>query len=45
MKSTTSNGQSKIVPFLKDEAGIVTIRAHMHYVVSEYGVAYLFGKI
>lgn len=44
LSSTTSKGQSKIVPFLKEGAGVVTTRAHMHYVVTEYGVAYLFGK-
>lgn len=25
-------------------AGVVTSRAHVHYVVTEYGIAYLFGK-
>jgi acyl-CoA hydrolase len=44
LKSTTKEGYSKIVPFLKQGAGIVTTRAHVHYVVTEYGVAYLFGK-
>jgi acyl-CoA hydrolase len=44
LPSTTKNGESKIVPFLKDGAGVVTTRAHVHYVVTEYGVAYLFGK-
>ncbi|MCG2616304.1 hypothetical protein LZZ85_18540 [Terrimonas sp. NA20] len=29
---------------MKAGAGVVTTRAHMHYVVTEYGVAYLFGK-
>ena len=42
--STTKKGASKIVPFLKEGAGVVTTRAHVHYVVTEYGVAYLFGK-
>lgn len=42
--SVTAKGQSKIVPFLKQGAGVVTTRAHMHYVVTEYGVAYLYGK-
>ncbi len=42
--STTKKGTSKIVPHLKQGAGVVTTRAHMHYVVTEYGVAYLFGK-
>lgn len=41
--SQTSRGESKIVPFLKPGAGVVTTRAHVHYVVTEYGVAYLHG--
>lgn len=44
LASTTKSGQSKIVPFLKEGAGVVTTRAHIHYVVTEYGVANLFGK-
>jgi acyl-CoA hydrolase len=44
MKSVTKDGSSKIVPFLREGAGVVTTRAHVHYVVTEYGVAYLFGK-
>ncbi|TSA27136.1 MAG: acetyl-CoA hydrolase/transferase family protein [Ignavibacteriales bacterium] len=35
---------SKIVPILKPGAGVVTSRGDVHYVVTEYGVAYLFGK-
>lgn len=44
LKSVTGDGQSKIVPFLRQGAGVVTTRAHVHYVVTEFGVAYLFGK-
>ncbi len=44
LKSATKEGFSKIVPFLKQGAGVVTTRAHVHYVVTEYGIAYLFGK-
>ncbi|MBK9257061.1 MAG: acetyl-CoA hydrolase/transferase family protein [Saprospiraceae bacterium] len=44
LNSTANNGTSKIVPFLRPGAGVVTTRGHMHYVVTEYGVAYLFGK-
>lgn len=44
LTSTTRHGDSKIVPFLKQGAGVVTTRAHVHYVVTEYGVAYLYGK-
>lgn len=42
--STTLKGVSKIVPTLKVGAGVVTTRAHARYVVTEYGVAELFGK-
>jgi acyl-CoA hydrolase len=42
--SRTTKGISRITPFLKQGAGVVTTRAHVHYVVTEYGVAYLFGK-
>jgi acyl-CoA hydrolase len=42
--SRTAKGISRLVPTLKPGAGVVTTRAHMHYVVTEYGVAYLFGK-
>jgi acyl-CoA hydrolase len=42
--STTNKGESKIMPFLKQGSAVVTTRAHVHYVVTEYGVAYLFGK-
>ncbi|RWS25195.1 4-hydroxybutyrate coenzyme A transferase-like protein [Leptotrombidium deliense] len=42
--STTSKGESKIVPFLKPGASVTTTRAHVHYVVTEYGIAQLFGK-
>ncbi|MDX1686134.1 MAG: acetyl-CoA hydrolase/transferase C-terminal domain-containing protein [Saprospiraceae bacterium] len=44
MKSTTSSGQSKIVPYLTRGAGVVTTRAHVHYVVTEYGAVNLYGK-
>lgn len=35
---------SKIVPMLKQGAGVVTGRNHVHYVVTEFGVADLYGK-
>jgi acyl-CoA hydrolase len=35
---------SRVVPFLKEGAGVVTSRADVHYVVTEHGVANLFGK-
>ena len=44
MPSTTSKGISKISPFLKQGASVTTTRAHVHYVVTEYGVINLFGK-
>jgi acyl-CoA hydrolase len=42
--SRTVKGVSRIVPCLKLGAGVVTTRAHIHYVVTEYGVANLYGK-
>lgn len=44
LPSRTAKGVPRIVPFLKPGAGVVTTRAHVHYVVTEYGIAYLFGK-
>ncbi|MDF2158079.1 acetyl-CoA hydrolase/transferase C-terminal domain-containing protein [Algoriphagus sp. CAU 1675] len=44
LTSTTKKGATKIVPFLKEGAGVVTTRAHMHYVVTEFGIANLYGK-
>lgn len=44
MLSTTGRGDSKIVATLKPGAGVVTTRAHVHYIVTEYGVANLYGK-
>jgi acyl-CoA hydrolase len=44
LPSQTNKGISRIVPFLKKGAGVVTTRAHIHYVVTEYGVAELYGK-
>lgn len=44
MPSVTAKGISKIVPYLKNGAGITTTRAHVHYVATEYGVVDLFGK-
>ncbi len=42
--STTKKGISRIVPFLKQGAGVVTTRGHVHYVVTEYGVVNLYGR-
>ncbi len=42
--SLTSKGLSRIVPYLKEGAGVVTTRGHVHWVVTEYGIVNLFGK-
>jgi acyl-CoA hydrolase len=44
LPSATRRGESRIVPLLRPGAGVVTTRAHVHYVVTEYGVARLYGK-
>jgi acyl-CoA hydrolase len=44
LPSITKKGESRIVPFLKQGAGVVTTRAHIHYVITEYGIADLYGK-
>lgn len=43
--STAKNGKvSKIVPYLSNGAGVTTTRGDVHYVVTEYGIADLYGK-
>ncbi len=42
--SRTKKGIPRIVPYLRQGAGVVTTRGHVHYVVTEYGTAYLYGK-
>ena len=44
MPSITAKGISKIVPYLKEGAGVTSTRAHIHYVVNENGIVDLFGK-
>jgi acyl-CoA hydrolase/RimJ/RimL family protein N-acetyltransferase len=45
MPSTAKNDTiSRIVPHLTEGAGVVTTRGDVHYVVTEFGVAYLHGK-
>ncbi len=44
MPSQTNKGISRIVPYLKEGAGVVTTRGHVHWVVTEYGIVNLFGK-
>jgi acyl-CoA hydrolase len=44
LPSMTSSGRSRIVSQLQPGAGVVTTRAHVHFVVTEHGIADLFGK-
>lgn len=44
LPSQTSKGISRLTPYLKKGAGVVTTRAHVQYVVTEYGIANLYGK-
>lgn len=44
LPATTSKGLSKIVPFLKEGLGVTTTRAHVHYIVTEPGIADLYGQ-
>ena len=44
MASRTTKGQPKIVPILKPGAGVVTPRADVQWVVTEYGAVNLYGK-
>src|SRR5450432_2853272 len=44
LPSVTSKGSSRIFPYLKEGAGVVTTRGHVHWVVTEYGIVNLFGK-
>lgn len=44
LPSVTNKGISRITPFLKQGAGVVTTRGHAHYIVTEYGVVNLYGK-
>lgn len=45
IQSTAHNGEiSRIVPFLQEGAGVTLNRGDIHYVVTEYGIAYLHGK-
>ena len=44
LPSVTSKGVSRIVPFLKQGAGVVTTRGHVQWIVTEYGIINLFGK-
>ena len=45
LPSTARNGEvSRIVPYIKEGAGVTLTRGDIHYVVTEYGIAYLHGK-
>jgi len=45
LRSTAEDGAtSRIVPHLTEGSGVVTTRGDVHYVVTEYGIAYLHGK-
>ena len=44
MPSATNKGISKIVPVLTQGAGVVTTRAHVHWIVTEHGAVNLYGK-
>ena len=44
MPSCTKNGVSKIAPTIMEGGGVVTSRAHVHWVVTEYGAVDLYGR-
>lgn len=44
LPSITKKGESRIVPYLKQGAGVVTTRSHVQYIITEYGIADLYGK-
>ena len=43
LPSTSSRGHSRIAATLQPGGGVVTTRAHVHYVVTEFGIAHLYG--
>ncbi|MBI5611238.1 MAG: acetyl-CoA hydrolase/transferase family protein [Deltaproteobacteria bacterium] len=44
LPSVTSKGRSRIQAILQPGAGVTTTRAHVHYIVTEYGAVDLYGK-
>ncbi len=44
LTSRTRKGLSRLVPVVQPGAGVVTTRGHVHYIITEYGVAYLYGR-
>jgi acyl-CoA hydrolase len=44
LPSITKSGESRIVPYLKQGAGVVFTRSHVQYIITENGIADLYGK-
>ena len=44
LPSITKRGESRIVPYLKQGAGVVSTRANVQYIITENGIANLYGK-
>lgn len=44
LTSRTAKGVNRIVPTLREGAGVVTTRGHVHYIITEFGVANLYGQ-
>ncbi|MGL2966624.1 acetyl-CoA hydrolase/transferase family protein [Flavobacterium sp. XGLA_31] len=44
LPSVTKRGESRIVPYLKQGAGVVSTRSHVQYIITENGIANLYGK-
>jgi acyl-CoA hydrolase len=44
LPSITKRGESRIVPYLKQGAGVVSTRSHVQYIITENGIANLYGK-
>ena len=44
LPSITKSGESRIVPYLKQGAGVVSTRSHVQYIITENGIADLYGK-
>lgn len=44
LPSRNKFGKPRIVPLLQPGAGVVTTRAHVHFIATEFGVADLYGK-
>jgi acyl-CoA hydrolase len=44
LPSATNKGISRITSMLKPGAGVVTTRAHVHYIVTEFGIAEMWGR-